>query len=40
MWDTIGIGPGIGGLIAAAALARCGQCVLALEQHGVSGGLT
>ena len=40
MWDTIVIGSGIGGLSAAAALARCGQRVLVLEQHRVAGGLT
>ena len=40
MWDTIVIGSGIGGLTAAAALARCGQRVLVLEQHSVAGGLT
>ena len=40
MWDTIVIGSGIGGLTAAAALARCGQRVLVLEQHAVAGGLT
>jgi all-trans-retinol 13,14-reductase len=39
-WNTIVIGSGIGGLTAAAALARCGQRVLVLEQHGVAGGLT
>ena len=40
MWDTIVIGSGIGGLTAAAALARRGQRVLVLEQHTVAGGLT
>jgi all-trans-retinol 13,14-reductase len=40
MWDTIVIGSGISGLTAAAALARCGQRVLVLEQHSVAGGLT
>jgi all-trans-retinol 13,14-reductase len=40
MWDTIVIGSGIGGLTAAAALARSGQRVLVLEQHTVAGGLT
>jgi all-trans-retinol 13,14-reductase len=40
MWDTIVIGSGIGGLGAAAALARRGQRVLVLEQHTVAGGLT
>src|SRR6187455_2794689 len=38
--DTIVIGSGIGGLAAAAALARHGRRVLVLEQHGVAGGLT
>ena len=40
MWDTIVIGSGIGGLTAAAALAKRGQRVLVLEQHHVPGGLT
>src|ERR1043165_4117934 len=40
MWDAIVIGSGIGGLTAAAALARCGRRVLVLEQHSVAGGLT
>ena len=40
MWDTIVIGLGISGLTAGAALARCGQRVLVLEQHSVAGGLT
>ena len=40
MWDTIVIGSGIGGLTAAAALARSGQRVLVLEQHHMAGGLT
>ncbi len=40
MWDSIVIGSGIGGLCAAAALARRGQRVLVLEQHRVAGGLT
>ena len=40
MWDTIVIGSGIGGLTAAAALARRGQRVLVLEQHSIAGGLT
>lgn len=40
MWDSIVIGSGIGGLAAAAALARRGRRVLVLEQHGVPGGLT
>jgi len=40
MWNTIVIGSGISGLTAAAALARCGQRVLVLEQHRQAGGLT
>ncbi|MEJ8840278.1 phytoene desaturase family protein [Ramlibacter sp. AN1133] len=40
MWDAIVIGSGIGGLAAAAALARREQRVLVLEQHEVAGGLT
>ena len=40
MWDTIVIGSGISGLTAAAALTRCGQRVLVLEQHSLAGGLT
>ena len=40
MWHAIVIGSGIGGLCAAAALARCGARVLVLEQHGKAGGLT
>ncbi len=39
-WDTIVIGAGIGGLVAAAALAREGQRVLVLEQHDILGGMT
>jgi all-trans-retinol 13,14-reductase len=40
MWDAIVLGSGIGGLTAAAALARCNRRVLVLEQHSVAGGLT
>lgn len=40
MWDTIVVGSGIGGLAAAAALAKRERRVLLLEQHGVAGGLT
>lgn len=39
-WDAIVIGSGMGGLTAAAALARCDQRVLVLEQHFVLGGMT
>ena len=40
MWDAIVIGSGIGGLTAAAALAKLDKRVLVLEQHRVAGGLT
>ena len=40
MWEAIVIGSGIGGLAAAASLARCGRRVLVLEQHHTAGGLT
>jgi all-trans-retinol 13,14-reductase len=40
MWDAIVIGSGMGGLGAAAALARHGRRILVLEQHSVAGGLT
>ena len=39
-WDAIVIGSGIGGLTAAAALARCDLRVLVLEQHFALGGMT
>lgn len=39
-WDVIVIGTGIGGLTAAAALARRGKRVLMLEQHVRPGGQT
>ncbi len=40
MWDAIVIGSGIGGLAAAAALAKSDRRVLVLEQHRLAGGLT
>jgi all-trans-retinol 13,14-reductase len=39
-WDAIVIGSGIGGLTAAALLARTGQRVLVLERHTTAGGAT
>lgn len=39
-WDTIIIGSGAGGLVAAVALANHGQRVLVLEQHYLPGGWT
>ena len=38
--DAIVIGSGMGGLTAAAILARAGKCVLVVEQHDVAGGGT
>jgi len=39
-WDAIIIGSGIGGMSCAAALSRCGERVLVLEQHYLPGGFT
>ena len=39
-WDTIVIGSGMGGMTAAAILAKLGHRVLVLEQHYVAGGFT
>ncbi len=39
-WDTIVIGSGMGGMTAAAMLAKLGKRVLVLEQHYVPGGFT
>jgi all-trans-retinol 13,14-reductase len=39
-WEVIVVGSGIGGLAAAAALAKCRRRVLVLEQHFQLGGLT
>jgi len=40
VWDAIVIGSGMGGMTAAALLAKLGQKVLVLEQHFVPGGFT
>ena len=39
-WDTIVIGSGMGGMTAAALLARARERVLVLEQHYTAGGFT
>ncbi len=39
-WDAIVVGSGMGGMSAAAALAKFGRRVLVLEQHYVAGGFT
>ncbi|MCA9716632.1 MAG: NAD(P)/FAD-dependent oxidoreductase, partial [Myxococcales bacterium] len=39
-WDTIVIGSGMGGMTAAAMLAKLGKRVLVIEQHYVPGGFT
>lgn len=39
-WDVIVIGSGMGGMTAAALLAKLGKKVLVLEQHYVPGGYT
>ncbi|HHH13060.1 MAG TPA: FAD-dependent oxidoreductase, partial [Thiolapillus brandeum] len=37
-YDVVVIGAGIGGLTAAALLARCGRSVLVIERHDRPGG--
>ena len=39
-WDAAVIGSGMGGMAAAALLARLGQRILVLEKHGIPGGFT
>lgn len=39
-WDAIVIGSGMGGMSAAATLAKLGKRVLVLEQHNIPGGFT
>ncbi len=39
-WDYVVIGSGMGGMTAAAVLARLGRRVLVLEQHNIPGGFT
>jgi all-trans-retinol 13,14-reductase len=39
-WDAVVIGSGMGGMAAAATLAKLGKRVLVLEQHNIPGGFT